>query len=72
MLDDKNSEKKEPDFYDLIVEIFNNNKLVMTSEALPNLHDDSAKAIAVPMKPKITGHTSEVRRKWKWKHYACQ
>ncbi len=47
-LDGRNSEKKEPDFYDLIVEMFNNQNLVMTTEALPDLHDDFAEAIAVP------------------------
>ncbi len=36
-IDGRNSEKKEPDFYVQIVEMFNNNKLVMTMEALPDL-----------------------------------
>ena len=46
-LDGRNSEQKETDFYDLIVEKFNNDEHLTRTEVLPNLHDDFAEEVLV-------------------------
>ena len=46
-LDGRNSEQKEADFYDLIVEMFNDSELVTRTEVLPNLHDDFAMELPI-------------------------
>ncbi len=59
-LNSRNSEKNEADFYDLIVDKFNNDALLLRKESLPDLHDDFAEVVVIPK-----GTTLKIKRKQK-------
>ncbi len=46
-LDGGDSDQKEASFYDLIVEKFNDEDYIVTTDKLPNLHDDFSEQVAI-------------------------